>query len=196
MSYHLYGGPRSRAFRVIWMLEELGVAYQHSLAGPRSDEVRALNSSGKIPVLVVDGTPISDSTAILTYLADRHGAFTAPAGTLDRARQDSLTQRINDEFDATLWTASRHSFILPEEHRVPEVKPSLKWEFARAAERLAEEMDSPFLMGEEMTIPDFLLTHCVGWSIVANFGELPPALRDYLARMQERPAYIRARATA
>ena len=196
MSYHLFGGPRSRAFRVIWMLEELGVAYQHTAASARSDEVVAVNPSGKVPVLVSDGTPLTDSTAILTYLADRHGQFTYPPGTIDRARQDGFTQLVNDELDGALWTASRHSFVLPEEHRVPEVKPSLKWEFARSAARLAERLDGPFLMGDEMTVPDFVLAHCLGWSIVAKFDELPPVLRDYLARMQERPAYIRARATA
>jgi glutathione S-transferase len=81
-----------------------------------------------VPVLVAEGVPITDSVAIMTFLADRHGKLTFPAGTLDRARQDSLTQFIIDEFDALLWTAAKHSFILPEEHRVPEIKESLKWE--------------------------------------------------------------------
>ena len=84
--------------------------------------MRAFNPAGKVPVLVVDGEPITDSTAILHYLADRHRALTYPAGTLDRARQDSLTQFLLDEFDAALWVAARHSFILPEELRMPAIK--------------------------------------------------------------------------
>ena len=196
MDYHLFGGPRSRAFRVIWMLEELGEPYQHTPAGARSDEVRAVNPSGKVPAMIADGTVLTDSTAILTFLADRHGAFTYAAGSLERARQDGWTGLVNDEFDGALWTASRHSFVLPEEHRVPEVKPALKWEFERSANRLADRFEGPFLMGDEMTVPDFILAHCLGWAIVAKFPEAPPVLRDYLARMQERPAYKRARATA
>jgi glutathione S-transferase len=196
MDLHLYGGPKSRAFRVIWMLEELGLEYRHSLAAPRSDEVVALNGSGKIPVLVVDGTAISDSTAIITFLADRTGALTYPAGTLDRARQDGWTGLINDEFDSVLWTASRHSFALPEDRRVPEVKDSLKWEFARSAARLAERFDGPFLMGETMTIADILLTHCLGWAAVAKFPDTGPVLTAYRDEMRRRPAYGRALASA
>lgn len=195
MDLHLYGGPKSRAFRVIWMLEELGLDYAHSLAAPRSDEVIALNGSGKVPVLVVDGTPVSDSTAILTFLADRHGGLTYPAGTLERARQDGFTQRINDEFDAVLWTAARHSFALPSERRVPDIKPSLQWEYARSAARLAENFGGPFLMGEEMTIADILLTHCLGWAVVAKFPAKAPVLTAYHERMRARPAYRRALAT-
>ena len=99
MTYTVYGTVKSRAARVVWLLEELGVPFDQVGAPPRSDDVVALNPSGKVPVLVADGVPISDSTAILTFLADRHGAFTYPAGTLDRARQDSLTQFLLDEFD-------------------------------------------------------------------------------------------------
>ena len=42
--------------------------------------------------------------------------------------------------DAVLWTAARHSFVLPEEHRVPEIKGPLRWEFARTCTRLAERL--------------------------------------------------------
>ncbi len=86
----------------------------------------SLNPADKVPVLVEDGTPITDSTAIIQYLADRHGRLTRPAGTLGRARQDSLTQFLLDEFDASLWMVARHSFILPEELRLAAVKDSLR----------------------------------------------------------------------
>lgn len=196
MDLHLFGGPKSRAFRVIWMLEELEVSYRHSLSPPRSEEVVALNGSGKIPVLVADGEPLSDSTAIVTFLADRFGALTFPAGTLERALQDGWTQLVNDEFDSVLWMASRHKFVLPKEHRVPEVRDSLKWEYARSAERLAKSFDGPFLMGTDMTIADIMLTHCLGWAVVAGFPDVEPVLKDYRDRMRARPAYARALATS
>ena len=188
--YTVIGGLASRAFRVLWMLEELGLDYTHVKAGPRSDEVVAHNPSGKIPVLLDGDVAITDSVAIMTYLADKHGALTAPAGTLERARQDAMTQRIVDEIDGPLWLAARHSFVLPEEHRVAEVKPSAKWEFARAEAALARDMgDGPFVMGEAMTVPDILLTHCLGWALVAKFGVTEPVLSAYLDRMRDRDAY-------
>ncbi len=193
--YTVIGTVTSRTARVLWLLEELGLPYDHLPARPRSEGVTAVNPAGKVPILVVDGTPITDSTAILTYLADRHGAFTHPAGTLDRARQDSLTQFLLDEFDAALWVAARHSFILPEELRMPAIKSSLMWEFERSQRVLVARMGSgPFLMGETMTVPDIILGHCGAWAVAAKFPITEPALADCLARLQARPAFGRAMA--
>ena len=191
--YSVIGSVQSRTLRVLWMLEELGVPYEHVPAPPQSPDVVALNPAGKVPVLVVENTPITDSTAIITYLADRHHALTYAAGTLDRARQDSLTQLLLDEFDAALWLAARHSFILPEELRESAIKKSLKWEFERSQAALISRMgEGPFLMGETMTVPDIILTHCGIWAQVARFPITEPALAAYFARMRQRPALRRA----
>ncbi|MEM8630724.1 MAG: glutathione S-transferase family protein [Pseudomonadota bacterium] len=191
--YTVIGGPKSRTLRVLWMLEELGLPYDHTPEPPRSEGVRAVNPAGKIPVLIADGAPITDSTAIIQFLADRHGSLTYPAGTLDRARQDSLTQFLLDEFDAVLWTASRHSFVLPEELRVGAIKPTLKWEFEKSQKTLARRMgNGPFLMGDQMTVPDIILAHCGGWAITARFPIVDEKLRDYLDRLRARPAFKRA----
>lgn len=191
--YTVIGTVNSRALRVLWALEELEQPYELTVAPPRSEVARAHNPSGKIPALLVDGTILTDSTAIVTYLADRYGALTQPAGTLARAQQDALTHKILDEMDAVLWTAARHSFILPEEHRVPEVKESLKWEFARTCTEIADRLgDGPFLCGEAMTVPDILLTHCIGWAMSAKFPIHEDRLTAYARRMRDRPAYQRA----
>lgn len=190
--YKVIGSLRSRTFRVLWALEELGVPYEHLAAPPRSDEVLAVNPAGKVPVLIADGVPVTDSTAIVQFLADRHGSLTFPAGTLDRARQDSLTQFLLDEFDAALWMAARHSFILPEALRQSAIKDSLKWEFARSQKTLVARMGTgPFLMGDRVTVPDLILTHCGTWAEAAKFPVSEPRLADYLAAMRARPAYGR-----
>lgn len=191
--YKVIGSIRSRALRVLWLMEELELPYEHIPAPPRSDDAIAFNPAGKVPVLVADGTPITDSTAILTFLSDRYGRFTCPAGTLDRARQDSLTQFLLDEFDAALWMAARHSFVLPEELRQSAIKTSLRWEFERSQKTLVGRMaDGPFLMGAEMTVPDIILTHCGNWAAAAGFPIVDPKLSDYLDRMRTRPALQRA----
>ena len=193
--YTLIGQSKTRAARVLWMLEELGLTYDHHNEMPRSDAVRAHNPSGKVPVLLVDGQALTDSTAICQYLADAHGALTYPAGTLERARQDGMTQRILDELDAVLWTAARHSFILPAEQRVAEVKPSLKWEFTRNLDALADQMGArPFVMGDRMTVPDILLAHCLLWARGAKFEVSEPVMLAYAERLMARPAFARAMA--
>ena len=193
--YKVVGNTSTRALRVIWMLEELGLPFDHIPAKPRSEAAFAANPAGKVPVLIDGDAAITDSTAILQYLADKHGALTYPAGTLDRARQDSLTHFLLDEFDACLWTAARHSFVLPEDKRVPAIKEPLKWEFQRSQTALVQRMgDGPFVMGERMTVPDIILTECLGWAGEAKFPVTEPSLMAYLARMQERPAFQRAMA--
>jgi glutathione S-transferase len=192
--YTVIGSTNTRTLRVLWLLEELGQAYTHITAAPQSAEARAHNPVGKVPTLIDGAASITDSTAIMTYLADKHGAFTAKAGTPDRAQQDSLTHFLLDEFDALLWMSARHSFVLPEDMRLPAIKESLKWEYARNLGRLAARLKGPYLMGDEMTVPDILAAQCLSWGLAAKFPSPEGALADYLAMMRARPAYLRATA--
>ncbi len=193
--YKVLGMAATRAFRVVWMLEELGLEYEYLPHPPRSKEILKVNPSGKVPALVVDDQVVLDSVAIMQFLADKHDGLTYAAGTIPRAQQDSFTQFINDEIDAVLWCAARNTFILPEKHRVPQIKDTLRWEFSRSLKTLEARLgDNEFLMGDKMTVPDILLTHCGGWARTAKF-ELPDGpLRAYFKRMTTRPAYLRAHA--
>ncbi len=191
--YKVLGMAATRTLRVLWMMEELGLEYEHLPYPPRSKEMLEVNPSGKVPALIVDDQVIIDSVAIMQFLADKHGDMTYPAGTIERAQQDSFTQFINDEIDAIIWCAARNTFILPEDKRVPEIKATLKWEFVRSMKLLGERIgDNEFLMGDKMTVPDILLTHCGGWARMAGF-EIPDGpLKAYFKRMIARPAYLRA----
>lgn len=187
--YEVIGSRSTRAIRVLWMLEEIGAPYKHVAAKPRSPEALAANPSGKVPCLLDGDTVLTDSAAILTYLADKHGALTRPAGTPERGVQDCLMHQVLDELDGVLWMAARHSFVLPEERRVPAVKETLKWEYERNIARIADRLEGPFLMGEVMTVPDILLTHCLGWAERAGFAGSGEKLEAYRARMEAREAF-------
>jgi glutathione S-transferase len=79
--------------------------------------------------------------------------------------------------------------------RLPAIKGTLKWEFERSQVTLVQRMgEGAFLMGPVMTVPDFILTHCLRWAEVAKFPIAEPRLAAYLLRMRERPAYVRAMA--
>ncbi|MBN9673203.1 glutathione S-transferase family protein [Roseibium aggregatum] len=189
--YKIIGHPQSRVLRVMWLLEELGAPYELEPAPPQSDPVRAVNPSGKIPVLLTDGAVLTDSVAICTYLADKHGKFTFPAGTLERARQDACTQFGVDVLEGALWTSAKNSFVHPENVRVPAIKDVCRAEFARGLETLATLLgDGPYLIGETFTIADIVVGHCSGWAAVAKF-DLPKdgPVHDYFKRLRERPAF-------
>ncbi|MEP3442792.1 MAG: glutathione S-transferase [Sulfitobacter sp.] len=192
--YTAIGAVKSRAFRVLWMLEELGLDFEHIPAGPRSDEARKYNPTGKVPALLDGDELLTDSVAIMQYLADKHGALTAPAGTIDRARQDAMTLWLIDEFDAILWAAAKHSFVFPEEMRVAEIKSSLKAEFARSAAALSARIKGPFLMGDQITVPDLLAVHCLNWAIGAGFDPVDETLGKWADSLRKRDAFKATRA--
>jgi glutathione S-transferase len=190
--YRVIGSLQSRTLRVLWALEELGLPYELEHAPPQSETARAYNPSGKVPSLVVDGVTLTDSVAIVQFLAARHGGLTWPAGTIERARQDGLTQFAVDEVEGPLWTAAKHRFALPEALRVPAVRDTARAEFARAMEILEIRLgDREFVAGDRFAVPDLILGHCARWAAAARFG-IPDGLASYFDRLLSRPALARA----
>jgi len=190
--YTVLGSTKNRTLRVIWTLEELGLPYDQVKGNPGSAEVKALNPSGKVPALVVNGEALPDSVAIMSFLSDRHNALTFPAGSIERLRMDGHIHFLIEEFDGLLWVAAKNTFVNPPEHRASDVKPVLKWEFERSLQRLEDRLQGPFLMGEHFTIADILAVHCLNWAYTAKFPDATPVLKDYAKRCRARPAYQRA----
>lgn len=188
------GAKDSRAFRVLWMLEELGESYCHTPAYPHSREVLVYNPGGKIPVFVAaeDDMVLTDSTAILHYLADRKGHFSFPPGDKRRSLQDSWTYLILDEIDQCIWTAAKHTFVLPEARRMKGIKSILRWEFQQAIKRIAARLNGKaYLMGGAMTVPDFIFGHCLLWAERAKFTHEEAAIDAYFKRICDRTAFQR-----
>lgn len=193
MVYKLFGRPQSRAFRVMWMLHELGEPYELDPVPPRDPKALALNPSGKIPILVVDGVPITDSVAICTYLADKHQRLTHAAGTIARAHQDSFTQFAVDDIESSLWTAAKHTFALPPEYRIKDVLRACRYDFDRGIAALAERLgDKVYVTGDEFTVPDLILGHCGGWATAVGWDAQDAKVRDYFQRVRSRPAFVAA----
>ena len=91
----IYGVYQSRASRVYWMAEELGIEFQsvpviqsRYVEDPTAEAVRlntrsaaflAVNPAGLIPAIEDDGLLVTESLAITQYLAKKHGGHLAPA---------------------------------------------------------------------------------------------------------------------
>ncbi len=191
--YKLLGSPKTRSFRVLWMLEELGVDYEHAAISPRSEEILSINPSGKVPALLVDGEAIIDSTAIIQYLADVHGQFTYETGTIERARQDSFLHFANDELDSVCWAMAKHKFILPKELRVPDVFKSCEYDWNNAMKTFAKRLgDNEYVMGDKFTVPDIVIAHVAGWAKLYEFVSPDDNVKQYFKRVRSRPAFQRA----
>lgn len=193
--YKVIGSPKTRAFRVMWMLQELGESFALDPLPPRDAKLAAINPSLKVPVLQDGDDYIIDSVAIVQYLADKHGKMTFPAGTIQRAHQDSFTQFAVDDVELCLWVAAKHSFALPEEYRVPDVKRACRFDFDRAMKALSVRLgDKTFVMGDTFTVPDLLLGHCAGWAASIGWDVPDGNVKDYVTRVRARPAFAAATA--
>ena len=192
--YTVIGTPKTRAIRVIWMLEELGQPYDIDPVPPRDAKLAAINPSGKVPVLKDGEDYVIDSVAILQYLADKHGALTNKAGTIPRAHQDSWTQFAVDDVESPIWTAAKHTFVLPKDLRCEDAKKGCRHDFDRAMANFSQRLgDKTYVMGDTFTVPDLLLAHSCGWAksmgwTIPNEGNVAA----HLARTLSRPAAVRA----
>lgn len=191
--YKVIGSMKTRALRVVWMLNELGEAYELDPLPPRDPKLAAINPSLKVPVLKDGDDYVIDSVAICQYLADKHGKLTFPAGTIERAHQDSFTQFCVDDVEGPAWVAAKHTFVLPEEYRVCDVKRACAFDFTRAMASLSERLgEKTFVMGDTFTVPDLLLGHTIGWGMSMKWPVEPKNVAEYVARVRSRPAFLAA----
>jgi glutathione S-transferase len=74
----LYASIASRSIAAYWMLEELGVAYRVvdvdlKEGKHKRPDYLAINPSGRVPAIAIDGVVVSERPAICALLADRFG---------------------------------------------------------------------------------------------------------------------------
>lgn len=188
MSIVLYHHPWSRAASVVWMLEEVGVPYElrfvDILAGEQaSDAHRALNTMGKIPVLVDGEAVISETAAIGVYLADRYAPGTLAPALDDPARGAFL----------------RWAFYAPSVVEPGCMAHSSGWAFKPGSagfgsyENLLATLSAgvspgPWLLGERFTMADVILGATLRWMLGFGMIEKRPEFVAYADRLGERPA--------
>ncbi len=97
MTMTLYHCINARSFRVLWMLEELGLPYELKVLPfpPRSRDEQYLevNPLGTIPAFLDGDVWMSESAAICQYLAARHSPHALDVG-VDEADFGAYLQRV------------------------------------------------------------------------------------------------------
>lgn len=194
----IWGGATTRTQRAHWMAHELGLDYEAKLIGPRTGETqraefRALNVKEKVPVLVDDGFVLTESAAIVTYLADTYGADTGlvpSPHTKLRAQYNEWLSYVQMELDAhTLYILRKHIDLAHLYGEAPTAVAAaiegFKKQIAFADHRLR---DHAHLVGDGFTGADILLTTCLTWGQACDI-ELPSSLAEYTRRMTSRAAY-------
>ena len=189
----------SRSQRIIWLLEELGAPYkiEHykrdaktNLAPP---ELRAVHPLGKSPVIQDGDLTLSESGAIIEYLVERHGK-----GRLVPPRSTPEHIRYLHWMHFAEGTIMLHLVARLYLSRAGEAAKPLQ---ARVESMIGAELDlveaelgrSAHVAGAEFSAADVQMMFPLEFAAFAKLvADRHPRLRDYLARMQARPAYRRA----
>jgi len=187
-----YHNPRSRAQMVHWMLEEAGALYRIVLIDLEKGEHKtpaflALNPMGKLPTIVHRGVVVTETAAIIAYLADTFpAAELAPppgdaargtyyrwlffgAGCIEPAVLDKLMKRPEIERKGAAGWGS-----------YDDVVATLKKALA----------GGPYLLGDKFSAADVYIGSEIRFAM--TFGA--PGLKgekvfdDYIARLSARPA--------
>lgn len=189
----LYGTPPTRALRVIWLLNELGLEYEllavDLLQGEnQQQDFLALNPAGKVPVLVDGSLVVSESAAIQLYLAEKYPqAGFIPEAVEDRAQMYRWIFFLVTEIEQPLWRIVRHSLIYPEEKRLPqdiELARQECVEMVAVLERHMEERE--FVVADRLSVADFNAAYTLDWANEAKMLDGTPRLREYLRSMYAR----------
>jgi glutathione S-transferase len=182
-----------RPLRAAWVLEELGEPYELTVMTreeSRGEEHRARHPLGRVPVLEDDDGFIFESAAICLHLADLHpdAGLVPPPGTHDRALVYQWTIFAPAELEPPLLEAARWG------ERDPERAAAARRRFDAAAGAVSDGLEgTDYLVAGRFTVADVLVGSALGFTRRAGFAdELPNNVKDYLARLVQRPAYQRA----
>ena len=181
----------SRSQRILWMLEELGVDYEvvryerePTMLAPAA--LKAVHPLGKSPVIDDSGVVVSESGAIVEYLAEQYDGL-RPPGTAERRR-------------ATYWvhfaegSAMTPLLLRLYMSRLGDAAAPLRERVdgqigAMLAYVEAELADAPFLAGGELSIADIMMSYPLEAAAARAGVDAYPAVQAYLARIHARPAY-------
>lgn len=191
-----YYNPRSRAQMARWMLEEVEAPYRlvtldFDKNEHKSPEFLAINPMGKLPAIVHRGTTVTETAAVIAYLADifpQAGLAPPPgdpargayyrwlffgAGCFEPALLDQMLQRPEPQPKAAVGWGS-----------YDEVIATLKTALT----------PGPYLLGEQFTAADVYVGSEISWAMMFGAPGLKgdPVFDAYVARITARPAYTRA----
>jgi glutathione S-transferase len=189
-----------RGFRVVWLLEEMGLAYRlrpvDLLAGVENDpEFLAINPGGFIPAIQDGDVTMVESIAIMEYLMARHGP--TPLAPAPRDPAFPRYQQFLHLGEAGLGMAAY--IVLGARNFAPESDRD-SWSAGQALEQFETRLalvtrqlaHTPYVAGDRFTAADISVTYALELAQRGARIPLGEVERAYIARTSGRDAYKRA----
>jgi glutathione S-transferase len=189
----LFWHPKTRAQRIVWLMEEVCLKYDRVLidirnsSKPRDPEFAEASPMGKVPALADGDIKLSDSAAIAMYIADKYPQTDLAPGVRDAKRAPYL-----------YWMVFTPGAIEPaigeKFYGWPPNKLQNGWgDFDTMIKTFEGGLrEGPWLLGEKFSAADVMCGSSAAF--MKQIGILPEsqALTDYAARCEARPAYRRS----
>lgn len=189
-----YTNPQSRGSIVRWMLEEVAAPYETEVLDygttMKGEAYRAINPMGKVPALRHGDRIVTESAAICAYLAD---AF--PAAGLAPPQADRHDYYRWLFFGAgpieAVFSNKAMGWVAP-----PERQGMLGYgSFELALDTLESAIaGKAFIAGGAFSAADVYVGSMIDFMLTFKLLDPRPAFDAYLAPLQNRPAYLRAKA--
>ncbi len=198
MSYTLYYSPGTASMAVHWMLLELGVPFNTMLVdfkigAQRDPAYLRMNPMGRVPVLLIDDAPVTESAALLMLLAERHADKALMPAPGEASRAGWLQQMMY--FANTLLPAMRDWFYADKDGD-PAGADAVRALARRRIEGAWANLDGhlaahDYMAGGRVSAADFMAVMLMRWSRnMPKPATTWPHLSAYIERMRARPSFI------
>jgi glutathione S-transferase len=196
----VYGGWPTRSFRVLWLLEEMGVPYELHGVDIRNSaadaEFQAINPAGFLPALRDGDEAMVESVAIMEYLIARHGPTELAPSPADQsfAAYQQFLHLGEAGLSAYLNIVVASRFFAPEPERDNWGARTAVRMFLNRLTLVSGRLEgSPHLAGEAFTAADISVIYALEMGArVGIADQYPPAVSAYMQRLSGRDAYQRA----
>jgi glutathione S-transferase len=189
----LYASPMSRGRVVHWMLEEAGAPYRYEMVNletraHKESAYLAVNPMGKVPAIVHRGVVVTECGAICAYLAD---AFPAArlAPPVDSPQRGAYYRWMFFGACCVEPAVIDRMLARPAVSRPSALSYGCFEDTVAVLEGALQP--GPFLLGSNFSAADVYVGSQIGFGLMVKALETRPVFQDYLARIQQRPAYQR-----
>jgi glutathione S-transferase len=188
----LYAAPRTRAVRIAWLLEELGLPYDLEVVDfkPTTSRFFIQNTpTGKIPTLEDGDVVMCESGAIIEYILEKYGeGRLAPRpGTPERAAYLQWLHFAEATAFPPLGVIIWLTVYRDDAEDYPQVVGDARYRVLTVLDQIEDRLeDNEYLAGSEFTAADIMMGFTLFVALTLGFLEDHPNLKDYLTRLQER----------